>query len=72
MAFYEDDNFTLCVPRPSSGQSPDQSIVVRAAVPRNLPLNHVLIKVDRFGFSANKCVQILWFSVVVHGLIWSA
>ncbi|EGO03695.1 hypothetical protein SERLA73DRAFT_175287 [Serpula lacrymans var. lacrymans S7.3] len=48
-----DDNLTLCHPRPSSGQNPNQAIVVVSPTPSKLPPNHVLIKVDRFGFSAN-------------------
>jgi hypothetical protein len=56
---YEDCNFTLCVPRPSSGQNPEKSIIVRSSKPNDIPPYHILINVDRFGFSANKYVQYL-------------
>ncbi|KZP33794.1 hypothetical protein FIBSPDRAFT_924237 [Athelia psychrophila] len=53
----DDDNLTLCVPRASSGQNPHQPVLVRTPKPDltrpDAPKNHVLIKVDRFGFSAN-------------------
>ncbi|EIN05342.1 hypothetical protein PUNSTDRAFT_106993 [Punctularia strigosozonata HHB-11173 SS5] len=44
---------TLCVPRPSSGLNPNQPMLVKAAPPAGIPPHHVLIEVDRFGFSAN-------------------
>ncbi|KAH8107693.1 hypothetical protein BXZ70DRAFT_5525 [Cristinia sonorae] len=46
-------NFTLVVPRPSSGLDPTHSLVVETPKPREIPEGHVLIRVDRFGFSAN-------------------
>ncbi|PPR07150.1 hypothetical protein CVT24_010698 [Panaeolus cyanescens] len=46
-------NYLLCVPRPSSGQDPNTAIVVSSALPDHIPPNHVLVKVDKFGFSAN-------------------
>ena len=49
----DNENVTLCFPRHSSGQNPQKPVVVRTPKPVNLPVNHVLIKVDRFGFSAN-------------------
>ncbi|KAG5646345.1 hypothetical protein DXG03_003668 [Asterophora parasitica] len=48
-----DGNLTLCVPRASSGQDPHQPILASSQKPTHLPPNHVLIQVDRFGFSAN-------------------
>ncbi|KAF7965701.1 hypothetical protein HWV62_42217 [Athelia sp. TMB] len=58
MSNYSDENLTLCVPRPSSGQNPHQPVLVRAPKPdltrEDAPVNHILIKVDRFGWSANK------------------
>lgn len=56
MAQHHEDNLTLCVPRPSSGQNPDQPVVARSGKPEHLPPHHILVKVDRFGFSANKYV----------------
>jgi len=46
-------NFSLCSPRPSSGQDPNTPILVVSDKPLDCPPNHILIKVDRFGFSAN-------------------
>jgi hypothetical protein len=53
-------NATLCVPRPSiaanskTGLNLTDSVVVRSTVdPGRLPESHVVIRVDRFGFSAN-------------------
>ncbi|KAF9237388.1 hypothetical protein BU15DRAFT_63262 [Melanogaster broomeanus] len=37
----------------SSGQDTKQAILVKSLVPTTLPAHHVLIKVDRFGYSAN-------------------
>ncbi|KAF8068953.1 hypothetical protein FPV67DRAFT_1561706 [Lyophyllum atratum] len=48
-----DENLTLCVPRLSSGQDPHQPVLSKSQKPTQYPPNHVLIKVDRFGFSAN-------------------
>ncbi|KAK0458807.1 uncharacterized protein EV420DRAFT_1620517 [Desarmillaria tabescens] len=46
-------NITLCVPRPPSGQSPDVAIVISTPKLTYIPANHILLRVDRFGFSAN-------------------
>lgn len=46
-------NLTICHPRLSSGQDSNTGIVVESLVPVILPANHVLVKVDRFGYSAN-------------------
>jgi hypothetical protein len=48
-----DDNLTLCSPRVSSGLDPNAPVLVRSPKPVQLPPNHVLLRVDRFGFSAN-------------------
>lgn len=48
-----DMNITLSSPRPSSGQDPDTPLLIASRIPKDIPANHVLIKVDRFGFSAN-------------------
>ncbi|OAX41295.1 hypothetical protein K503DRAFT_712948 [Rhizopogon vinicolor AM-OR11-026] len=47
------ENFILCHPRSSSGQNPNRAIVVKCDVPQTIPRDHVLLEVDRFGFSAN-------------------
>ncbi|KAG2143052.1 hypothetical protein DEU56DRAFT_854850 [Suillus clintonianus] len=47
------DNLVLCHPRVSSGQDPNQTIIVQCEVSQTIPSDHVLLKVDRFGFSAN-------------------
>ncbi|RDB30096.1 hypothetical protein Hypma_014145 [Hypsizygus marmoreus] len=47
------ENLTLCVPRTSSGRDPHQPVLVHWKQPDECSPNHVLIKVDRFGFSAN-------------------
>lgn len=47
------ENLTLCVPRPSSSQDPHHPVLARTRLPLGLPQNHVLIEVERFGFSAN-------------------
>ncbi|GJE99571.1 DUF2855 family protein [Phanerochaete sordida] len=47
------ENVTLCVPRPSSQQDPHKPVLARSQLPAKLEGNHVLIKVDKFGFSAN-------------------
>jgi len=44
------ENLSLCVPRPSPAHGPR---LVRSPKPVHCPPNHVLIRVDRFGFSAN-------------------
>ncbi|KAL0068332.1 hypothetical protein AAF712_004719 [Marasmius tenuissimus] len=44
----EDDNWTLCFPRSSSN-----AMVVKSPKPSLVPAYHVLLKMDRFGFSAN-------------------
>lgn len=49
----DETNISLCSPRPSSGQNPNIPVLVVSAKPLDCPSNHVLIKVDRFGFSAN-------------------
>ncbi|KAF8155594.1 hypothetical protein B0H34DRAFT_502730 [Crassisporium funariophilum] len=46
-------NISLCSPRSSSGQDPNTPVIVVSPKPIFCPANHVLIKVDRFGFSAN-------------------
>ncbi|TFK72424.1 hypothetical protein BDN72DRAFT_815966 [Pluteus cervinus] len=46
-------NLTLCLPRPSSGLDPRAPVLVNSPIPRSIPPDHVLIRVDRFGFSAN-------------------
>ena len=48
-----DANLTLCHPRISSGQNPNEPVIVRTPKPTHLLPNHILIKVGRFGFSAN-------------------
>lgn len=47
------ENLILCHPKASSGQDPNQAIVVKCQVPQTIPDDHVLLKVDRFGYSAN-------------------
>jgi hypothetical protein len=50
----EKSNVSLCFERPSAHlASPDKSVIATSSVPTDIPPNHVLIKVDRFGFSAN-------------------
>ncbi|KAG9313370.1 hypothetical protein JVU11DRAFT_5687 [Chiua virens] len=46
-------NLTICHPRLSSGKDANTAVLAKSIVPTALPANHVLIKVDRFGFSAN-------------------
>lgn len=48
MPFKDDSNWTLCFPRGSS-----TPILVESPRPADVPAYHVLLKVDRFGFSAN-------------------
>jgi len=48
-----EDNITLASPRPSSGLDLNSPVLVTSAKPLYCPENHVIIKVDRFGFSAN-------------------
>jgi hypothetical protein len=53
MAERTGENVAFCFPRRSSGQNPMEPVLVHTTIPTNIPLHHVLIKVDRFGFSAN-------------------
>ncbi|KAH8116688.1 hypothetical protein DFH11DRAFT_1687608 [Phellopilus nigrolimitatus] len=59
MGLSDSINLTLCVPRPSfvklSGSSLDvhEPVLVESNIPRTQEDNFVLIRVDRFGFSAN-------------------
>ena len=46
-------NMTLVLPRPSSGRNTRIPKVLRTPKPTEIPENHVLLRVDRFGFSAN-------------------
>ncbi|KAK7048949.1 hypothetical protein R3P38DRAFT_2872203 [Favolaschia claudopus] len=48
-------NLSLCFRRPSAAPSTSKETAVIAAstIPHQLPANHIVIKVDRFGFSAN-------------------
>ncbi|KAF9528364.1 hypothetical protein CPB83DRAFT_813960 [Crepidotus variabilis] len=46
-------NVTLCSPRSSAGGDANSVIVVRSAKPSWIPTNHVLLRMDKFGFSAN-------------------
>ncbi|KAJ7490727.1 hypothetical protein FB451DRAFT_1079496 [Mycena latifolia] len=48
-------NLSLCFQRPSAHlKSRDKAVIAASSIPTtSLPPNHVLIKVDRFGFSAN-------------------
>jgi hypothetical protein len=48
-----ESNISFCSPRPSSGRDPNTPVLVVSAKPLDCPPNHVLIKVERFGFSAN-------------------
>lgn len=47
------ENLTLCVPRASFKEDPHKPVLVRSQLSKKLEDNHVLIKVDKFGFSAN-------------------
>lgn len=47
------ENITLCLPRPSSSSHLAPTIVVSPKSSESLPNNSVLLRVDRFGFSAN-------------------
>ena len=47
------ENQVLCVPRVSSGLDPYLPVLATYMQSTILPENHVLIQVDRFGFSAN-------------------
>ena len=50
----DDHNLTLAVPRLSSFPRPQvSSVLVSHPNPAQLPPNHVLVRVDRFGFTAN-------------------
>ncbi|TFK34429.1 hypothetical protein BDQ12DRAFT_656785 [Crucibulum laeve] len=48
-----DSNLTLCSPRPSSGLGTNKPVIASSSLPEHCPSNFVLIKVERFGFSAN-------------------
>jgi len=48
-----DLNITLCCPRHSSGQKLDGPVLVTSPRPYPTLPNHVLLKVDKFAFSAN-------------------
>ena len=48
-----ESNISFCSPRPSSGGDPNTPVLVVSPITLECPPNHVLIKVDRFGFSAN-------------------
>ncbi|KAF7975365.1 hypothetical protein HWV62_9689 [Athelia sp. TMB] len=52
------ENLTLCVPRASTGANPLEPVLVSSPKPSlsgaGAPENHILIKVDRFGYSTNK------------------
>ncbi|KAL5534851.1 hypothetical protein ACEPAG_1316 [Sanghuangporus baumii] len=52
MSYVGADNLTLCVPRPSYSQS-GTALLVESEIPKTSEDNYVLIRVDRFGFSAN-------------------
>lgn len=47
------ENLTLCSPRLSTGGDPNAPVLVQNILPSEIPPDHVLIHVDRFGFSAN-------------------
>ncbi|KAF7335834.1 hypothetical protein MVEN_02239700 [Mycena venus] len=54
MSSSENINLSLCFQRPSARLvSGDKAVIAASAIPRQLPPNSILIKVDRFGFSAN-------------------
>ncbi|KAG7085752.1 hypothetical protein E1B28_003295 [Marasmius oreades] len=44
----QDDNWTLCFPRGSS-----TPVLVKSPKPAYVPAYHILLRMDRFGFSAN-------------------
>jgi hypothetical protein len=47
-------NLSLCFQRPSAQlNSRDKAVIATSSIPAHLPPNSILIKVDRFGFSAN-------------------
>ncbi|KAI0087432.1 hypothetical protein BDY19DRAFT_893251 [Irpex rosettiformis] len=46
-------NLSLCVGRPSSGLNPHEPVLVSSPRPQLSDSKHVLIEVDRFGFSTN-------------------
>ncbi|KAJ7738327.1 hypothetical protein B0H16DRAFT_1424839 [Mycena metata] len=47
-------NLSLCFQRPSARLiSPDKAVIAASELPAQLPPNTIVIKVDRFGFSAN-------------------
>ncbi|PFH50592.1 hypothetical protein AMATHDRAFT_144700 [Amanita thiersii Skay4041] len=48
------ENAVLCVPRPSVAIASNKPVIVKQSLPPStIHPNHVLIKVDRFGFSTN-------------------
>ncbi|KAL5534942.1 hypothetical protein ACEPAF_3032 [Sanghuangporus sanghuang] len=52
MSYVEVDNLTLCVPRPSYPLS-GSALLVKSGIPKTSEDCYVLIRVERFGFSAN-------------------
>lgn len=75
-------NITLCCPRQSSGQNPNALVVVTSPRPQPVLPSHVLLKVDRFGFSANnityqvlgehphfRCVELFYNSQCIAWII---
>ncbi|KAJ7682851.1 hypothetical protein B0H17DRAFT_942560 [Mycena rosella] len=47
-------NLSLCFSRPSvQSDTHDKAVIASSSIPAHLPPNHILIQVDRFGFSAN-------------------
>ncbi|KAJ6544640.1 hypothetical protein DFH09DRAFT_990478 [Mycena vulgaris] len=47
-------DLSLCFQRPSAHlASREKTVIAASSIPTQLPPNHVLIKVERFGFSAN-------------------
>lgn len=46
-------NLALCSPRASTGRDPNEAVLTYYDVPKRIPENHILVQVQRFGFSAN-------------------
>ncbi|KAJ7635112.1 hypothetical protein FB45DRAFT_790640, partial [Roridomyces roridus] len=46
-------NLSLCLPRPSSKTPHAPPAIATSTIETQLPPNHIVVKVDRFGFSAN-------------------
>ncbi|KAF8215236.1 hypothetical protein K438DRAFT_1562324 [Mycena galopus ATCC 62051] len=47
-------NLSLCFQRPAVRTvSRDAAVIAATSIPSHLPPNHILIRIDRFGFSAN-------------------